>query len=229
MLTPSDVAERTFNTKRFNGYSNEEVDLFMDRLTEDYTNLYKENAILKSKIKVLVDKISEYRATEEDMRVLQLRAREQADEKIASAERERLARLAAVEDEVADRRAELRKEIADAEAQLEAAKLSTQNFVKGMRALVQQQVDFLEKLPEIEAEEKPETADPVAETAAAIDHSLSSMVGEDVAESMRAAAAAAEAAPEAAYAQEIPDLNDDGEPTRVIDLGENAADQDYNM
>lgn len=228
MLTPSDVAERTFHTKRFNGYSTEEVDLFMDRLTEDYTNLYKENAVLKSKMKVLVDKISQYRATEDDMRALQLRAREQADEKIASAEKERAARLAAADDEVAERRAELRKEIADAEAQLEAAKLSTQTFVTGMRALVQQQFDFLERLPDIEAQEEDEPADQVSETAAAIDDSLSTMIGEDIAESLRAAEAAAQAAPEAAYAQEVPDLNNN-EPTRVIDLGDNAADQDYSM
>ena len=41
------------------------VDEFLDQLTEDYTALYKENAVLKSKMKVLVDKVEGYRATED--------------------------------------------------------------------------------------------------------------------------------------------------------------------
>ncbi len=229
MLTPNEVAERTFHTCRFNGYRTEDVDNFMDTLTEDYSNLYKENAVLKSKIKVLVDKISEYRATEDDMRVTLLTARRTAESIVAEAEKEREAKLAGVEDEVAQRRAELQKGLADAEAQLEAAKQSTMDFVRGMRALVQSQFDFLEKLPSLEAEETP--SDEVAQTAAAIDDSLNAIYPDgELEEALKAAEEAAAAAPEAAYAQEIPEVEtEESEPTRVIDLGSNEADQDYNM
>ena len=36
-----------------------QVDEFLDLLTADYTSLYNENAVLKSKMKVLVEKVEE--------------------------------------------------------------------------------------------------------------------------------------------------------------------------
>lgn len=228
MMTPSDVAEHTFHTSRFNGYSTEDVDNFMDLVTEDYTNLYKENAVLKNKMKVLVNKISEYRATEDDMRATLLTARKAAEAIVNEAEQKRLQMLAEAEEEVAGRRAELRQEIADTEAQLAAAKASTGEFIRGMRGLVQCQFDFLEKLPNITADTPAAPPDAVAEAAAAIDDSLSAMMSdEELAEQLKDAEAQAEADTEAAYTQEVPEL--ENEPTRVIDLGENVADQDYQI
>ena len=68
MLTPQEVSEHAFAKAGFGGYNMAMVDEFLDQLTEDYTTLYKENAVLKSKMKVLVEKVEEYRSTEEAMR-----------------------------------------------------------------------------------------------------------------------------------------------------------------
>lgn len=38
------------------GYNMAMVDEFLDELTDDYTALYKENAALKAKLKVLVER-----------------------------------------------------------------------------------------------------------------------------------------------------------------------------
>ena len=65
MLTPQEVSERAFPKASFGGYNMAQVDEFLDVLTEDYSTLYSENAVLKSKMKVLVDKVEEYRSTEE--------------------------------------------------------------------------------------------------------------------------------------------------------------------
>lgn len=151
MLTPSDVAECTFHTKHFNGYSTEEVDNFLDQITEDYTQLYRENAVLKSKMKVLVEKINEYRSAEEGMRERQTQINVQAAETLTAAEEEKAAILATLDEEVAERKAQIQQEMAELESQLAAAKLSTRNFIDGMRAMVQQQNNFLNSLPEIEA------------------------------------------------------------------------------
>ena len=40
----------------------QQVDDFLEPLTEDYIMLYKENSVLKSKMKILVEKLEEYRA-----------------------------------------------------------------------------------------------------------------------------------------------------------------------
>ncbi len=63
MYTPQEVAEKKFPKAagQGNGYSMMAVDEFLDGLTEDYTALYKENAALKAKLKMLVEKVEEYR------------------------------------------------------------------------------------------------------------------------------------------------------------------------
>ena len=68
MLTPQEVSEKCFSKATIGGYDMGEVDDFLDVLTEDYSALYKENALLKSKMKLLVEKVEEYRSSEEDMR-----------------------------------------------------------------------------------------------------------------------------------------------------------------
>ena len=62
MMTPQEVASRAFPRAKLGGYNMSQVDDFLDLLTEDYTTLYNDNAILKNKLKVLSDTIEEYRA-----------------------------------------------------------------------------------------------------------------------------------------------------------------------
>ena len=62
MLTPQEISERELVKAVFGGYDAAVVDDFLETIAADYGALYKENAILKSKIKVLVEKVEEYRA-----------------------------------------------------------------------------------------------------------------------------------------------------------------------
>ena len=86
MLTPQEVSEHAFAKASFGGYNMAMVDEFLDVLTADYTTLYKENATLKAKMKVLVDKVEEYRSTEEAMRKTLLTAQRMADEMVKEAQ-----------------------------------------------------------------------------------------------------------------------------------------------
>lgn len=85
MLTPQEVSERAFPKASFGGYNMAQVDEFLDLLTADYTSLYNENAVLKSKMKVLVEKVEEYRATEDAMRKALMTAQRMADELVKEA------------------------------------------------------------------------------------------------------------------------------------------------
>ena len=51
MLTPQEVASHSFARATLGGYNMSMVDEFLDLLTEDYTALYNDNAILKNKLK----------------------------------------------------------------------------------------------------------------------------------------------------------------------------------
>lgn len=61
MFTPQQLTEIGFTKAVFGGYDMESVHDVLDPLTEDYATLYKENAVLKSKLRILVEKLEEYR------------------------------------------------------------------------------------------------------------------------------------------------------------------------
>ena len=68
MFTPQQIDQISFGRAPFVGYDMRAVDEFLEPLTEDYVTLYKENALLKSKMKVLVSKLEEYRKNEASMK-----------------------------------------------------------------------------------------------------------------------------------------------------------------
>ena len=69
MFTPQQIEQVSFGKATFGGYNMDDVDAFLEPLTEDYVTLYKENALLKSKMRVLVGKLEEYRKNEAAMNV----------------------------------------------------------------------------------------------------------------------------------------------------------------
>ena len=87
MLTPQDVTNREFDKAVFGGYDIAAVDKFLEEIFQDYSALYRDNATLKSKLKVLVDKVEEYRNTEDAMRLALLTAQKTARELEEAAEK----------------------------------------------------------------------------------------------------------------------------------------------
>ena len=55
MLTPQDLQEVSFEKAKIGGYVMKSVDEFLEPLMDDYVALYKENAVLKSKMRLLVE------------------------------------------------------------------------------------------------------------------------------------------------------------------------------
>ena len=66
MTTPQEIREKSFDKARsmFGGYDMATIDEYLEELANDFEALQKENVVLKSKMKVLVDKIEEYRTNE---------------------------------------------------------------------------------------------------------------------------------------------------------------------
>ena len=91
MFTPQEVSEKVFPKASFGGggYNMASVDEFLDALTEDYTALFKENVTLKAKLKVLAEKVEEYRSTEEAMRQALLTAQKMAAKLVQEAQSEK--------------------------------------------------------------------------------------------------------------------------------------------
>ena len=86
MFTPQQIDQISFSKATFGGYNMQQVDEFLEPLTEDYVTLYKENALLKSKMRVLVGKLEEYRKNEASMKDAVINAQKTCDKMVAEAE-----------------------------------------------------------------------------------------------------------------------------------------------
>ncbi|MDI6603966.1 MAG: DivIVA domain-containing protein [Thermoanaerobacteraceae bacterium] len=66
MLTPMDIHNKEFK-RSFRGYNENEVDEFLDKVSEDYEILYKENSDLKDRINLINDKLQSYNNMEKTL------------------------------------------------------------------------------------------------------------------------------------------------------------------
>lgn len=175
MLTPQEVAEHAFSKASFGGYNMAMVDEFLDLVTADYTSLYKENATLKAKMKVLADKVEEYRATEEAMRRAMLSAQKTADEMVAGAEAQAATIVSDAEHEAKDKIAAIRQEVANEQLRLTAAQNATAAYIAKLKDLYQNEMEYLASLSKLSAAPK---IDKVAQTADAIGSAVEKAVEE---------------------------------------------------
>ena len=86
MFTPQQIEQISFGKQTFGGYDMQSVDEFLEPLTQDYVTLYKENALLKSKMRVLVGKLEEYRQNEASMKDAIVNAQKTCDKMVKEAE-----------------------------------------------------------------------------------------------------------------------------------------------
>lgn len=151
MFTPQEVSEKVFPKSSFGsgGYAMAAVDEFLDTLTEDYTALYKENVALKAKLKVLAEKVEEYRATEDAMRSTLLTAQRMAAKLVQEAQEEKDNLL---NEARAQHAAEIRlldDETNVAKQKLALAQQNLTDFIQRSRALCEEHAAFLTSLPEL--------------------------------------------------------------------------------
>ncbi|MBE6963270.1 MAG: DivIVA domain-containing protein [Ruminococcaceae bacterium] len=158
MLTPQEVSSRSFTKAVMGGYNMAMVDEFLDELTDDYTALYKENAGLKAKMKVLVEKVEEYRATEDSMRATLLSVQKMADSIIHEAEQKREQMLSDARSDAEIQIANYRRELVETEERLRQGKEELARFIAASRALCAQELQYLDQLTELKVVTKEEPA-----------------------------------------------------------------------
>lgn len=182
MFTPQEVSEKTFpkSSSFSSGYDLAAVDEFLDTLTEDYTALYKENAALKAKLKILAEKLEEYRATEDTMRSMLLaaqkmaasmtdEAKEKSEKMLAEARSQREQILEEAQNAAAVANRDFQQKTEAARQKLSAAEEAMKDYVAKSLALCRTQTQFLEQLPhsDLPAQESAEAQETVPAAQAA--------------------------------------------------------------
>ncbi len=148
MYTPQEVREESMHFERaiFGGYNMKSVDDFLTPLVEDYSALYKENAVLKSKMKVLVEKLEEFHEREDSMNKAILAAQKTADEMILDTERKCARMLSDTEETMRLRSQELKKEMAVEAERVSRAKKTAAAFILHVEEQMHKAVDQLESV-----------------------------------------------------------------------------------
>lgn len=145
-MTPQDIREKTFEKAMFGGYDMAAVQNYQEEVAAELANAQKEIAVLKGKMKVLVDKIEEYRASEDAMRLAILSAQKVGkqieDDAKASADKI-LSEAKSTSDRILGG---LQHETANEEAKLLTAKTSCAKFLEDVRNLCMNQLEYLDKI-----------------------------------------------------------------------------------
>lgn len=143
MLTPLDIHNKEFH-KGFRGYSEVEVDEFLDQVVRDFEEVLRENADLKARIEELGAKVGQYRAMEETLNNTLIVAQQAADEVKASAHKEADLIVERAKFDAAKIGDDALRKTRDAQLEYETVKKQIQVFKTRMKALVKSYMDMLE-------------------------------------------------------------------------------------
>ncbi len=162
MITPQQIHEVSFEKVRRGGYDMDAVDAFLEPLTEDYITLFKENSVLKSKMRVLVEKLEEYRKQESTMQSALLAAQKTCEQMTLETEK-KCARMLREAEEAASAKSQNTDLLIDGEQErLQAAQEASRSFLDTMEQQLLNQVELLRTIrdKEIPLPPAPEKAEP---------------------------------------------------------------------
>ncbi|MDI3538329.1 MAG: cell division initiation protein [Bacillota bacterium] len=142
MLTPLDIQKKEFH-RRLRGYSEVEVDEFLDQVLEDYELLYRQNASLKDEVERLKAEVERFTGLEETLKNTLVLAQKAADEIRSNAQKEAElilkeaeARARALEEEGRRRLELLEEEFRALEGKIASYKAQTRALLLGAAALL---------------------------------------------------------------------------------------------
>ena len=150
MITPQDIREKTFEKAVFGGYDMATVDEFLEEIANDLALLQKENTVLRGKMKVLVEKVEEYRGNEDALRLAIVSAQRLATSIEREAKDKAADIIAAAEAEALSIRSESAAAIAGEEKRLEQAKRVSAKFIESMNAICAKQQNFLQTISQMD-------------------------------------------------------------------------------
>lgn len=148
MFTPQQIEQISFGKQTFGGYDMQSVDEFLEPLTEDYVTLYKENALLKSKMRVLVTKLEEYRENEASMKDAIVNAQKTCDLMVKEAEEKCKQMLSDANSAAAENSRNADALIAEENARVEEAKRAAAARIEELQEQMNACIQALERIKE---------------------------------------------------------------------------------
>lgn len=148
MFTPQQIEDISFKKATFGGYDMQAVDEFLEPLTQDYITLYKENALLKSKMRVLVTRLEEYRENEANMKEAMVKAQRTCDAMVKEAESKCAQMLSDANQAAAENARNASTIIAEEQERVEEARRLASAKISELQIQMNNCIDLLERIKE---------------------------------------------------------------------------------
>lgn len=163
MLTPMDIHNKEFK-RGFRGYSEEDVDAFMDDIAGDYEKVYREYCELKERCDKLQDKLTQYEKMESTMNSTLMLAQQTAENVKVSARKEADLILQEASNKKKQMMDETTLSLQASQQELDKIKSQTRSFRAKCRAILTSQLRLLDDMviDGEDADAEQETADAAA-------------------------------------------------------------------
>lgn len=174
MLTLNDIINASFRKSGFSGYRTEDVDGFIDRVRESYEELLKrgtqqdeeieklkkDNQQMSEKVKILADKIEEYRAQEDEIKNALISAQKLGDSSVREARHraEIIVKDANLKSEHIIAGAD--EKVAEQKSELERLQQTVSDFRSKLLNAYKEHLTLIDALP-VHKPEQPAPAEPV--------------------------------------------------------------------
>ena len=168
MLTPMDIHNKEFK-RGFRGYSEEDVDAFMDDIAGDYEKVYREYCELKERCDKLQDKLTQYEKMESTMNSTLMLAQQTAENVKVSAGKEADLILQEASNKKKQMMDETTLSLQASQQELDKIKSQTRSFRAKCRAILTSQLRLLDDMvidgEDADAEQEAADTTAAAETA----------------------------------------------------------------
>jgi len=178
-LTPLDIHHKEFR-RGIRGYNEEEVDVFLDQVAEEFERVFKENIELKEQVEGMKNKVTQYEGVEHSLQKALLTAQQAADQVESSAKKESELIVKDAEIKAKEIIQQVLTEKQNLQNELSALKSAEREFREKFKSLLSQYLDVISKVengdklaeePPVESasvyEVEPEVVEDIAEEPAA--------------------------------------------------------------
>ncbi len=163
MLTPKDIDTKVFK-QVLRGYSVDEVEAFLQEISESYEKLYRENLAAKERIEMLSDAVKQYKAMEDTLQNALAVARRNGENMKKKAQEEAGAILADAKKQAESMVNQAAEEVNSLRCQFEQMKHNVEVFRSRVVSLLHAQLDVIKNYSDMQiAEEKPDISGAVYE------------------------------------------------------------------
>lgn len=160
-LTPLDIRNQTFHTKRFGGYAPEEVKAFLETAAKSFEELGRKRTELTERLKIAEERVNYYKQIEKTIQDAAVTMQRTMEEIKRNAEKEGELIVAEAKTR-AQREVENTKcEAESLRSEIEQLKQLRTNYFIRIRAMVKSQSELLAAMEREQAPEISETREPV--------------------------------------------------------------------